>query len=57
MKRRDLIKKLEQVGFIFDRHGSKHDIYKRGSDEEQIPRSREIKEGAAKGIMSKWGLK
>lgn len=30
MKQRDLIKKLEENGFTFDRHGGNHDIYKRG---------------------------
>lgn len=27
MKQRDLIKKLEAGGFVFDHHGSNHDIY------------------------------
>lgn len=27
MKQKDLIKKLKAGGFIFDRHGSNHDIY------------------------------
>lgn len=27
MKRTDLIEKLEDGGFIFERHGSGHDIY------------------------------
>ena len=56
MKRRDLIKKLEAAGFIFDRHGGKHDVYKRGSDEEQVPRHTEINERLAKAIIKKWGL-
>ena len=30
MKQRDLIKKLEDGGFVFERHGSNHDIYVRG---------------------------
>ena len=29
MKQRDLIKKLEKGGFVFERHGSDHDIYVR----------------------------
>ncbi|MBR1477434.1 MAG: type II toxin-antitoxin system HicA family toxin [Lachnospiraceae bacterium] len=57
MKQRDLIKKLEKAGFEFERHGSDHDVYKRGSDEEQVPRHREIKEPLAKHIIRKWGLK
>ena len=56
MKRKDLIKKLESVGFRFEREGSKHTIYKRGSEEEQIPRKREINEGTAKAILRRWGL-
>lgn len=57
MKQRDLIKKLENAGFRFERHGGNHDIYKRGDDEEQIPRHKEIKEVLAKAILRKWGLK
>ena len=56
MKRRDLIKKLEANGFKFDRHGGDHDIYKRGSDEEQIPRHKEINERLARHLIKKWGL-
>lgn len=56
MKQRDLIKKLEKCGFEFVRHGSDHDIYKRGQDEEQIPRHKEINERLAKAILRKWGL-
>lgn len=56
MKRRDLIKKLEDAGFIFKEHGAKHDTYKRGTDTEQVPRHREINEITAKHILKKWGL-
>ncbi len=56
MKRRDLIKQLEKVGFELSRHGGDHDIYKRGIDEEQIPRHREVNERLAKAILRKWGL-
>ena len=37
MKQRDLIKRLEDGGFIFERHGGNHDIYRRGSDIEKVP--------------------
>lgn len=57
MKQRELIKKLEEAGFEFERHGGDHDIYKRGADQEKIPRHREINEKLAKGILRKWGLK
>lgn len=56
MKRRDLIKKLERAGFTIYRHGANHDIYKRGNDEEIIPRHKEINENLAKAILRKWGL-
>lgn len=38
MKQRDLVKKLEEGGFIFERHGSDHDVYVRGTDRETVPR-------------------
>lgn len=56
MKRRDLIKKLENAGFVFKEHGGNHDTYKRGRDTEQIPRHNEINEITAKKILKKWGL-
>lgn len=56
MKQRDLIKKLESIGFQFERHGSRHDIYSRGSNKEEIPRHKEIDERLAKAILRKWGL-
>jgi len=57
MKRRELIKKLLDVGFVFDRHGGNHDIYKRGDDEEMVPRHREINDNLAKSIIRKWNIK
>lgn len=56
MKQRDLIKQLEGAGFEFERHGGNHDIYRRGSDIEKIPRHKEINERLAKAILKKWGL-
>lgn len=56
MKQRELIKKLEAAGFVFERHGSNHDIYVRGDDEEQVPRHKEINEVLAKAILRKWRL-
>ena len=37
MKQRDLIRKLESIGFRFERHGGNHDVYCRGTDREMIP--------------------
>lgn len=56
MKQRDLIKKLEQIGFVFERYGGNHDIYRRGSDIEKVPRHKEINERLAKAILRKWGV-
>lgn len=56
MKQRDLVKKLEAAGFMLDRHGGNHDIYVRGTDEEQVPRHKEINEILARAIIRKWGL-
>lgn len=56
MKRRDLVKRLEKAGFKLVRHGSDHDIFKRGFDEEQVPRHREVNEKLARAILRRWGL-
>ena len=56
MKQRDLARKLKKIGFEFERHSGNHDIYRRGSDIEQIPRHKEINEQLAKAILRKWGL-
>ena len=54
VKRRDLIRQLEALGFVFERHGGSHDVYRRGTDIEQIPRHNEINERLAKAILKKW---
>lgn len=56
MKQRELVKKLEDIGFQFERHGSRHDVYSRGDDLEEIPKHKEINEKLAKAILRKWGL-
>ncbi len=56
MKQRDLIKKLEEGGFTFERHGSNHDVYVRGTEREEIPRHKEINERLAKAILKRRGL-
>ncbi len=56
MKQKDLIDKLKKAGFIFERHGGNHDIYKRGSDIEKIPRHKEVNEKLAKMILKKWEI-
>lgn len=57
MKRRDLVKKLEENGWWLLRKGAKHDIYTNGTKNETIPRHREINEMLAKTIIKRQGLK
>ncbi len=56
LKQRDLIKKLEDAGFVFERHGSSHDVYARGNEKEEVPRHKEIDERLAKAIIKRRGL-
>ena len=53
MKQRDLVKKLEDSGFVFERHGRNHDIYTRGEEKEEVPRHKEIDERLAKAIIKR----
>ena len=53
MKRRDLIKRIEEIGCELLRHGGKHDIYhnpKTGATQ-PVPRHREINEMLARKII------
>ena len=56
MNQRDWINKLKEAGFSFERHGGNHDIYRRGSHTEKIPRHNEVNENLAKMILRKWKL-
>ena len=57
MKRRDLIRKLENAGYKLARKGD-HRIYeKEGSRPVQIPDHNEINEYTAKAILKAAGLK
>jgi mRNA interferase HicA len=55
MKRRDLIRKIEDGGAVFIRHGGKHDWYQNPQTKmaQPIPRHGEIKEHLAKSIIKK----
>ena len=57
MKRRDLIKKLENNGWYFLRKGSDHTIYTNGKRNEPISRQTEIDEILAKKILKRNGIK
>jgi len=52
MKRRDLEKKLAELGFKFERHGRDHDIFTNEHNRMvSVPRHTEIKETTAKKIL------
>jgi mRNA interferase HicA len=51
MKKRDLEKTLERLGWYFLRHGGNHDRWTNGKETEEIPRHREIAEILAKKII------
>jgi mRNA interferase HicA len=55
MKRRELIKNLQNMGCIFVRHGGAHDWYTNPETKESqpVPRHVEINEHLAKSIIKK----
>ena len=55
MKRTDLIRKLEEAGCEFVRHGGNHDWYRNPKTgvSQPVPRHREINESLAKHILKK----
>ena len=57
MRRRDLIKALEQMGCILVRHGGRHDWYTNPTTKQSqpLPRHNEINENLAKSIIKKLG--
>lgn len=52
MKRRDLIKLLEENGWYLKRNGGNHDLYTDGNRSEPIPRHSEINEKLAQVIIT-----
>ena len=55
MKRRELIRKLEELGCILVRHGANHDWYNNPETKKSqpVPLHSEIHEGLAKSIIKK----
>jgi mRNA interferase HicA len=55
MKRVDLIRKLEEMGCRFIRHGGRHDWYEnpRTKMSQPVPRHREVNESLARHILKK----
>ncbi len=53
MKRRELEFRLRQLGWVFGRHGGRHDVWKKGEREESVPRHREVAEKLARAILKR----
>jgi predicted RNA binding protein YcfA (HicA-like mRNA interferase family) len=55
MKRTDLIRKLEEAGCEFVRHGGRHDWYRNPKTgvSQPVPRHREINQFLARHILKK----
>ena len=55
MKRRDLIRKIEELGAVLIRHGGKHDWYQNPETKicQPVPRHNEINEHLARSIIRK----
>ncbi|MBQ9867077.1 MAG: toxin-antitoxin system, toxin component, HicA family protein [Lachnospiraceae bacterium] len=53
MKRRKLIKEVENNGWWIKRHGAEHDIYTNGSSDVAVPRHPDVNEETAKEIIKK----
>jgi len=51
VKRRELEQRMLKLGWKFERHGSKHDIWTNGEYEIVIPRHKEINEYTSKAIL------
>lgn len=57
MKRRQLIRELEQAGCRLHRHGARHDIYANPANHQKapVPRHQEIKESLCRLIKRQLG--
>lgn len=53
MKRRDLLHRLVELGWSFDRQGGAHEIWRKGERTMPIPRHTEINENTARAILRK----
>ena len=58
MKRRDLVKRLEEMGCTLTRHGGKHDWYtnEETKQSQPVPRHKEINENLARSIIKKLSM-
>jgi len=58
MKRRELIKRLEEMGCVLVRHGARHDWYTNldTKQSQPVPRHADIDENLARHILRKLGV-
>ena len=53
MKRREVERRLRELGWTLVRHGRKHDVWSDGERREAVPRHVEINEKLAAAIMAR----
>jgi len=55
MKRRELERRLRDLGWVLQRHGGKHDVWHNsdGSFTEYVPRHTEINEKLARAVVKR----
>jgi mRNA interferase HicA len=51
VKKRDLERRLRELGWQFLRHGANHDVWTSGEQSESVPRHNEIDERLARKIL------
>ena len=56
MKRRELERRLRELGWRFLRHGGSHDIWTDDEREEAVPRHSELNEKLARAILRRVSL-
>jgi mRNA interferase HicA len=53
MKRQELERHLRALGWTFQRHGRRHDLWGRGKRQEAVPRHDDINERLARAILAR----
>lgn len=53
VKKKELEKRLRDLGWVFLRAGGNHDVWTNGEDQEYVPRHAEIGEGLARRILKR----
>jgi predicted RNA binding protein YcfA (HicA-like mRNA interferase family) len=55
LKRRDLVRRIEEMGCVLVRHGASHDWYTnpKAKKSQPVPRHSEIHDGLARAILKK----